>query len=122
MYYEINVSQKGRHLFATSDHSLTSMSELDRVLPLIVERFPKEEGFSIGITHWQTQGESLGVADILTSKYTGFSYFQDLLDAPGDYRPTLDMRKPGLKALADNYDEVQEARQDPRRAYRVGED
>lgn len=47
MYYEINISLNGRHLFATAKRSITTNSELKKVYPVIKSKFPKEEGYSI---------------------------------------------------------------------------
>lgn len=47
-----------------------------------------------------------------------FKNFNDLIEAKGDYRPTIDCSTPEMKTLADLYDHTQECRNDPRRAYR----
>ena len=60
-------------------------------------------------------------ADRLCSSNTGFASFQDLLDAKGSYRPSIDVREPDMLWLADYYDRAQEARGDARRAYRYGQ-
>jgi len=56
---------------------------------------------------------------------TGFRSFQELLDAKGGYRPSIDMGYPGehgawLAEIADAYDDAMEARGDHRRAFRFG--
>lgn len=66
------------------------------------------------------------LADKLTRELTAFRSFDEMLTAPGNYRPTL-MCHPDdfssrdgcrLMYLADLYDAAQRERGDPRRAYR----
>lgn len=57
--------------------------------------------------------------DTLTQLYSAFESFQELLDAPGDYRPTVYMDHPQKVRLANAYDQAQSARGDARRAHRV---
>ena len=63
-------------------------------------------------------------ADELTKKHTAFADFSDMLNALGNYRPSLYIkRKPlvhqhELRELADAYDAAQAERGDDRRAYR----
>lgn len=59
-------------------------------------------------------------ADFLTHKLTGFDSFQQMLDAKGSYRPSMDMRIKGFRRLAQLYDRAQWKRNDPRRTYRYG--
>lgn len=56
----------------------------------------------------------------LTHSLTAFNSFEDLLEAKGNYRPSMDMRYAAAVELADLYDAAQEARGDNRRAYRYG--
>lgn len=60
-------------------------------------------------------------AERLTVKVTAFPTFRDLLEAGGNYRPTLHTSK-GTKSaehqLADLYDRAMEMRGDSRRAFR----
>lgn len=67
----------------------------------------------------EAKAEAEVMEGILKAK-TGFSRMGDLLDAGGRYRPSLDMRDPDLRQLADYYDRQQIERGDPRRAYRYG--
>lgn len=50
MYYEINVSYLGRHLFATHKRSVTSEKELGNVLIHLLPKFPRSEGYEVSIT------------------------------------------------------------------------
>lgn len=50
MYYEINVSLNGRHFFATAKRSITTISDLKKVYPVIKAKFPKEEGYKIMVS------------------------------------------------------------------------
>ena len=54
--------------------------------------------------------------DKLTKRLTAFDRFLDLLNAPGNYRPTLRRDEPGAEELADAYDQEQARRGDRRRA------
>lgn len=56
--------------------------------------------------------------DDLTRKLTAFLTFEGLLTAEARYRPSLYPDSPELVRLADLYDAAQEARGDPRRAFR----
>lgn len=51
---------------------------------------------------------------------TAFPSMDDMLNAGGNYRPSIDMREPVMAEIADEYDRRQEQRGDPRRAYRYG--
>ena len=56
MYYEINVSKDGKHLFATAKRSISFYWELERVYRIFEEKFPKYEGYEITVTHWIETG------------------------------------------------------------------
>lgn len=55
MYYEINVSMNGRHLFATAERSLTSEREARQVAVMIRARFPEPE-FKVTVRRYETVG------------------------------------------------------------------
>ena len=58
--YEINVSRNGKHFFATHERSLgLSKKHTREVYDKLVEAFPKNEGYEIEISYWQTTGESV---------------------------------------------------------------
>lgn len=65
MYYEINVSHKGKHLFATAPRSITSEVDLAKVLTIMVERFPKRDGYEVDASCWQHTGHSIDVAETI---------------------------------------------------------
>ena len=56
MYYEINVSLNGQHLFATAERSLTVSWEAEKVYKLFKEKFPESEGYKISVTHLEKIG------------------------------------------------------------------
>ena len=60
--------------------------------------------------------ETVAEAESLTATLTAFDSFDDLLNAPGGYRPSL--TRPCQQTLADLYDDAQKRRGDPRRAFR----
>lgn len=59
-----------------------------------------------------------GELDEVVRRNTAFRNMLDMLDAKGNYRPSLDCSEPVMLAIADRYDELQAARGDDRRAYR----
>ena len=61
MYYKINVSLDNWHFFATSEHSITSKVQLNKVLPIFKEKFPKSEGYSISVMLLKTVGEEIEI-------------------------------------------------------------
>lgn len=64
MHYEINVSHNGRHLFATHARSITNTSDLQRVAPEIMARFPTSEGFEVTATHYFDDAEFINLSDV----------------------------------------------------------
>ncbi len=56
MGYEINVSQSGRHYFATAPRSLEGVSDATamQMFADMLKRFPESEGFAIELTHAQS--------------------------------------------------------------------
>lgn len=61
MYYEINVSKDGKHVFATSERSLKMPHELKAVYKLFKEKFPESEGYVLTVTKWERRGYELEV-------------------------------------------------------------
>jgi hypothetical protein len=65
--------------------------------------------------------------DRLVKKYTALGSMEDLLKANGTYRPSLYLpsgerwMRHEVNLIADEYNRRQEARGDPRRAFRLGE-
>ena len=88
--------------------------------------FDLEDVIQYNVSSWEvpfwTRADHL---DKLVRKHSGFSSFSDLIDAKGDYRPTIaTARMTGtqvgleLVTIANAYDAEQQARGDERRAYR----
>ena len=50
MYYEINVSLNGKHLFATAERSITDRNTLNRIYDLLAEKFSESEGYKLDVT------------------------------------------------------------------------
>lgn len=48
--YEINIALNGIHFFATHERSITNVFELKRILPILIEKFPESEGYTILIS------------------------------------------------------------------------
>ncbi len=68
---------------------------------------------------WRMESNAKVMDDVVANK-TAFMNMVDLMNAGGNYRPSLDMRQPDLVELANYYDQKQAERGDPRRAYRYG--
>ena len=63
MYYEINVSLNGQHLFATDKRSITNKIALKVIYKIFKEKFPAEEGYNIMVTYWETKGEFINMEE-----------------------------------------------------------
>lgn len=61
MYYEINVAHEGRHFFATASRSITYKTELAKVLPVMLEKFPKSEGYEIRVSYNVKTGRDMSI-------------------------------------------------------------
>ena len=59
-------------------------------------------------------------ANLLTWQNTAFSTFEQLLNAEGNYRPSLSRAEPATRQLGALYDAAQQARGDERRAFMYG--
>jgi len=68
------------------------------------------------------QANILQNLDALTVANSAFGSFAALVNAGGDYRPTIDCGSYDRRELANGYDEFQRSRNDERRAYRTGSD
>ena len=63
MYYEINVALDGKHFFATAKRSINNKNKLEEVYKVFKEKFPKEEGYSISITYYETIGRQINMEE-----------------------------------------------------------
>ena len=63
MYYEINVSKDGKHLFATAERSITVSWEAEKMYNLFKEKFPESEGYKIDVTRWEKVGKSVNMEE-----------------------------------------------------------
>lgn len=59
MYFEINVSLNGRHLFATAERSITDIDTCHKVYELFKKKFPEIEGYRIEVTKYENIGHIL---------------------------------------------------------------
>jgi len=66
-FYRINVSQNSGHFFATASHSITNVSALRQVLPVIVEKFPGSQGFEVSVSYEETSGRGFELGPLLTA-------------------------------------------------------
>lgn len=61
MYYEINVSKDGKHLFATAERSVTTPNQAEKIYNLFKEKFPESEGYKIEVTRWEKVGKIINM-------------------------------------------------------------
>ncbi len=59
MHYDINISLKGKHFFATSPRSCRDVYDLAAVLSVLQAKFPTSEGYRISVTEWREVGTPL---------------------------------------------------------------
>ena len=59
MYYEINVSLNGRHLFATAERSIADYNKAKEMYKLFMEKFPQSEGYELTVTCWEKSGKQI---------------------------------------------------------------
>ena len=59
--------------------------------------------------------------EAILRRRSGFSSFRGMFEASGNYRPSIDVRDPVMKAIADHYDRLAKEQDDPRRAFRYGD-
>lgn len=65
MYYEINVSLNGCHLFATDERSITHIGELKALLPIFLQKFPESEGYNITASEYHKTGKGINIKKLL---------------------------------------------------------
>ena len=63
MHYQLNVSLKGVHFFATADLSIRTMEELRIVHKSFIRAFPESKGYTVRATRWQKQGQTVDLDD-----------------------------------------------------------
>lgn len=61
MWYEINVSLHGKHLFATNKRSLSSSVEAENLYIIFKQAFPASEGYNITVTKWELTGKPINM-------------------------------------------------------------
>jgi hypothetical protein len=61
MYYEINVTLNGQHLFATDKRSITNKVALKVIYQIFKEKFSPEEGYHIMVSQWETTGKYIDI-------------------------------------------------------------
>lgn len=64
MYYEINVSQNGKHFFATAERSIRDERDLKAVYTKFKTAFPASEGFALHVTQRMTVGKPIDMEGI----------------------------------------------------------
>jgi len=69
MWYEINVSQWGKHLFATHKRSITTVQELEYIIKLFEDKFPEYDGYKITVSRFKTVGEYVDLYNLKGEKH-----------------------------------------------------
>ena len=64
MYYEINVSLNGQHLFATHPRSLRTREEARRVYDLLSAAFPESKGYLLSLSKHEECHRTLSRTDL----------------------------------------------------------
>jgi hypothetical protein len=64
MYYEINVSYNGQHVFATDERSITTSTKAKELYWLFLKKFPVSEGYKIDIYYWEKTGHAVDVTKL----------------------------------------------------------
>lgn len=65
MYYEINVSYKSEHYFATSDRSIRNITKAANLYKQFCLKFPKEEGYKVEVKRVEIIGYPLTPEQLL---------------------------------------------------------
>ena len=65
MYYDVNIALNGRHYIATAPRSITSKDDLKKKLPVLKEKFPESEGYSISVSRVEEVGYHINIDEIL---------------------------------------------------------
>jgi hypothetical protein len=63
MHYEINISKNGKHYFSTNERGLTWEDKAREVFFDLCRRFPKSEGFHVGMVFYPSRGEEYMSSD-----------------------------------------------------------
>jgi len=58
MYYEINISEKNEHLFATAERSITDINHLKQVYDKLVAAFPEPQ-YEITVLRYEKTGNAV---------------------------------------------------------------
>lgn len=64
-FFEINVSQNGKHIFATDCYNRQySEVKINELIKLFKEKFPEEEKYVISVTSWNVNGNLENVENL----------------------------------------------------------
>jgi hypothetical protein len=63
MWYEINVALRGKHFFATAEHSLTDEKNAELVFWTLASRFKKSDGYTLSMSHITKTGRDATPAE-----------------------------------------------------------
>lgn len=63
--YEINVSYRGHHEFATAERSITDERKLKNLLLIFMDKFPKKFGWDISVHRIEHSGYGIALEDLV---------------------------------------------------------
>ena len=73
MYYEINVSLNGRHLFATAERSIKNHSDASAMWDLFLLKFPTKDGYQHTMSRYDLVGETVAFTNDINKCIKKFS-------------------------------------------------
>jgi hypothetical protein len=74
MRYEINVSQNGRHLFATHERSITTLAELKRLYVLFADLFRESDGYELSVSCNHEARFSIDSEELMSEDFDPYKY------------------------------------------------
>jgi len=60
-FYEINVSQNGRHFFATAPRSAVTRDQAEKIVDTFRDKFSRTDGYQIEVTFWNATGHEVEI-------------------------------------------------------------
>lgn len=76
MYYEVNVSKNGRHLFATAERSVIHRGDLLDLVSLFNRKFPVTEGYEITVSECAKTSRTLETGQLLAESMHSKAEFE----------------------------------------------
>lgn len=64
-YYDVNVSDREGHVFATAPRSVTSEHDLIKIVRLFKKKFPENQGYKISASYREETGTYVDLKKIM---------------------------------------------------------